>query len=169
MTSTLQAGRVRLGDVRLARPDRDRLRGPPGPAPAGDGPDARSTRSPSSALPPRIPGSASVFNDFAGGGYFYLDHRDRAVIPTTTRHVYVVAIGDPPAPRLERDYDLTGAVPLGDKIISALPDWSGRIWFASTNGVVGYVDPATGAVRSQRPARRSRTRSRWTRTAASTS
>ena len=37
----------------------------------------------------------------------------------------------------------------GDKIISALPDWSGRLWFASTNGVVGTVDPASGAVRSR--------------------
>ena len=37
----------------------------------------------------------------------------------------------------------------GDKIISALPDWSGRLWFASTNGVVGTVDPKTGAVRSR--------------------
>ena len=37
----------------------------------------------------------------------------------------------------------------GDKIISALPDWSGRLWFASTNGVVGTVDPASGTVRSR--------------------
>ena len=100
------------------------------------------------ALPPRVPGGASIFNDFAGGGYFYLDHLDRAVIPTTTRHVFVVAIGNPPAPRLEADYDLTGAVPAGDRIISALPDWSGRIWFVSTNGVVGNVDPVTRAIRS---------------------
>jgi hypothetical protein len=99
-------------------------------------------------LPPRIPGSVSIFNDFAGGGYFYLDHLDRAVIPTTTRHVFVVKIGDPPAPSVETDYDTTSAVPVGDRIISALPDWSGRIWFASTNGVVGTIDPATGAIRS---------------------
>jgi hypothetical protein len=98
-------------------------------------------------LPPRIPGGTSIFNDFAGGGYFYLDHRDRAVIPTTTRHVYVVAVGEDSQPVLERDYDLTGAVPAGDKIISALPDWSGRLWFASTEGVVGTVDQESGQVR----------------------
>ena len=34
-------------------------------------------------LPPRQPGGGNLFTDFAGGGYFYLDHRDRAVIPTT--------------------------------------------------------------------------------------
>ena len=36
----------------------------------------------------------------------------------------------------------------GDKIISALPDWGGRLWFASTNGVVGTVSES-GAVRSR--------------------
>ena len=41
-------------------------------------------------LPPRQPGAANPFTDFAGGGYFYLDHLDRAVIPTTTRHIWVV-------------------------------------------------------------------------------
>jgi hypothetical protein len=99
-------------------------------------------------LPPRVPGTGSVFSDFAGGGYFYLDDRDRAVLPTTTRHVYVVAVRGSNLVQ-ERDYDLTGAVPLGDKIISALPDWSGRIWFASVQGVVGTVDPGSGAVRSR--------------------
>jgi hypothetical protein len=98
-------------------------------------------------LPPRIPRGGSIFNDFAGGGYFYLDDEDRAVIPTTTRHLFVIAVrGDGFVQ--ERDYDLTGAVPVGDKIVSALPDWSGRYWFASTNGVMGTVDPASGAVRS---------------------
>ena len=58
----------------------------------------------------------------------------------------------------------------GDKIISALPDWSGRIWFVSTQGRGRHVDPATGAVQLARPAaRRSATRSRSTRPAASTS
>jgi hypothetical protein len=101
-------------------------------------------------LPPRMPGGGNLFTDFAGGGYFYLDHRDRAVIPTTSRHVYVVRqTGGGAGFELERDYDLTSAVLPGDKIISALPDWAGRLWFASTNGVVGTVDPASGAVRSR--------------------
>jgi hypothetical protein len=101
-------------------------------------------------LPPRMPGGGNLFTDFAGGGYFYLDERDRAVIPTTSRHVYVVRqTGGGTGFEIERDYDLTGAVLPGDKIISALPDWRGRLWFASTNGVVGTVDPASGAVRSR--------------------
>ena len=102
-------------------------------------------------LPPRVPGAGgNLFTDFAGGGYFYLDNRDRAVIPTTTRHVYVVRqTGGGTGFEIERDYDLSAVVLPGDKIISALPDWGGRLWFASTNGVVGTVDPASGAVRSR--------------------
>jgi len=95
-------------------------------------------------LPPRQQ-SANPFQDFSGGGYFYLDHRDRAVIPTTDRRILVVA----DAERVERAYDISEAVPSGDKVISALPDWSGRIWFATVGGVVGWVDPASGAVRGR--------------------
>jgi hypothetical protein len=101
-------------------------------------------------LPPRQPGGGgNPFTDFSGGGYFYLDHRDRAVAPTTTRHIYVVGETPGPGLALGRDYDLTGAVPSGDKVISALPDWSGRIWFASTEGVVGWVARRTGKVHSR--------------------
>ena len=90
-TSTLQVGVCASVTFDSRGPDRDRLRGPAGPAARGDGPDGRSRRSASSRCRRACPGGVSIFNDFAGGGYFYLDHRDRAVIPTTTRHVYVVA------------------------------------------------------------------------------
>jgi hypothetical protein len=101
-------------------------------------------------LPPRQPGGGNPFQDFAGGGYFYLDERDRAFVPTTTRHIWVVRVEQTllgPTFQLERDYDLMGAVPPGDKLISALPDWSGRIWFASVKGVVGTLDAGSGEVR----------------------
>ena len=35
-----------------------------------------------------------------------------------------------------------------DKLIAAMPDWSGRIWVVSTRGVVITVDPASGRTRS---------------------
>ena len=97
-------------------------------------------------LPPRQISSLSLFQDFTGGGYFYLDNRDRAVIPTSNRQVWVV--GTRNGVRLERAYNVGGVVPGGDRLISALPDWSGRIWFASTEGVVGTIDPASGVVRA---------------------
>src|SRR5262245_49727584 len=46
-------------------------------------------------LPPRQASSADPFKNVSGGGYFYLDQSDRAVIPTTTRHVFIVAEGGP--------------------------------------------------------------------------
>jgi hypothetical protein len=98
-------------------------------------------------LPPRQSVPANLFQDFTGGGYFYLDHRDRAIIPTTTRHIFVVGQTAAPGFRIERDYDVSGSLASDDKVISALPDWSGRIWFATIRGIVGAVDPAGGAVK----------------------
>ena len=101
------------------------------------------------ALPPRDPGTLnSLFTSFGGGGYFYLDNQDRAIIPTTSHHILVVGETSAPGFALERDYDVSGVVRSGDSILSALPDWSGRLWFASAKGFVGTVDPGTGAVKS---------------------
>ena len=52
-----------------------------------------------------------------------------------------------PAFSLVRDFDVTGAVPQGDALVSVLPDWSGRIWFISREGRVGAIDRNTGAVK----------------------
>jgi hypothetical protein len=100
-------------------------------------------------LPVRDLSQGNPFTSFAGGGYFYLDHRDRAVVPTTSRHVYVVGQTDAPDFELLGDHDLTEHVPQGDAIISALPDWKGRIWFASVDGVVGWVGRRSGRVQSR--------------------
>ena len=77
------------------------------------------------------------FTDFSGGGYFYLDQPDRAVIPTTTRHIWVVGETDGRSARVRRGARLRpqrARSPLGDTIISALPDWTGRIWFVTAPG-----------------------------------
>ena len=42
-------------------------------------------------------------------------------------------------------------MPPSDAIISALPDWSGRLWFVSRNGRRGSVDPATGTITRSTP------------------
>ena len=96
-------------------------------------------------LPPRTPGAGDPLTNFAGGGYFYLDDRDRAVVPTAERHIAIVAVrGDALVP--DGDIDATAVVAPTDQIISALPDYDGRIWFATKAGVMGIADPATGAV-----------------------
>jgi hypothetical protein len=101
-------------------------------------------------LPPRSVSGPNPFTDFSGGGYFYLDDRDRAVIPTNNRQVWVVKETSGPGFQLERAYDLNSAVTSDDKLFSALPDWNGRIWFASAKGVVGTIDPASGRVQPYR-------------------
>jgi hypothetical protein len=96
-------------------------------------PDTLAVRA-AQALPPRrpLPPGANVFNDFSGGGYFYLDDRDRAVIPTTDQRLLVFGIADGPRFVQERDYPLSSVLAPDDEVISALPDWSGRLGFAST-------------------------------------
>jgi hypothetical protein len=91
---------------------------------------------------------ANPFTDFSGGGYFYLDHLDRAVLPTNDRHLLVVGVQAGPSFAVARDYDLSGKVAPNDGIVSVLPDWSGRYWFVTRQGVVGTVDPASGAVQT---------------------
>jgi hypothetical protein len=84
-----------------------------------------------------------------GSAYMYLDDRDRAVV-TVTDHIWVVGqMGSTDSPTFEApiDYDLSGVVPLGDSIQSVMPDWEGRLWFATRkSGLVGVLEPTTGAV-----------------------
>ena len=84
------------------------------------------------------------------GGYFYLDHEDRAVVSTATRHLITYGVEGRGAKQhfvAGTDVDLTGAVADGDVIESALPDFKGNIWFVTLNGgKVGYIDHATGAI-----------------------
>src|SRR6476661_8618112 len=52
-------------------------------------PDSLATLA-SYELPPRQPGTFS-FSNFSGGGYFYLDQHDRAVVSTFTGHLMTLA------------------------------------------------------------------------------
>ncbi len=100
-------------------------------------------------LPPRqsISGG-SIFQDFTGGGYFYLDASDRVVTATTTRHIFVIA-ETPGGTAFKQvgDYDLSHVLTPTEKITSALPDSHGLLWFvARSDGVVGTLNFATRAV-----------------------
>ncbi|GAB3770100.1 hypothetical protein FB382_000691 [Nocardioides ginsengisegetis] len=104
-------------------------------------------------LPPRPASSAEhPFTAFGGGGYFYLDDRDRVVVPTSDGTIDVIEeTGDPDSPTLAlaKQYDVSAQV--GDSLIlSALPDWAGRIWYVTGSGVVGVVDPDSGATRARK-------------------
>src|SRR5437773_1297739 len=89
-----------------------------GPARAAPKPLATLASRP---LPPRDPSSGKIFNDFAAGGYFYLDNRDRAVVLTNDKHLYVIKEASGPGFAIDRDYDLSSVILPGDKGFSALP------------------------------------------------
>ena len=104
-------------------------------------------------LGPRSTSSLThTFTAFGGGGYFYLDNLDRAVVPTSDGRIDVVAESGPagaPTLSLQRQYDVSpyvGSAP----ILSVLPDWRGRLWFVTDSGVVGVVNPRTGQARAMR-------------------
>jgi hypothetical protein len=98
------------------------------------------------ALPPRQSVPTNVFQDFTGGGYFYLDSRNQVVTSTTTRHILV--IGETASGfAQEHDYDLSGVLSASEQITSALPDSHGLLWFvARTDGVVGTLNLSSGAI-----------------------
>jgi hypothetical protein len=99
-------------------------------------------------LPPRQQVPSNIFQDFTGGGYFYLDNKDEVVTATTTHHIYVIAeTPGLPGFTLVHDYPLTSVLSSNENITSALPDSNGLLWFVTkTDGVVGTLNFATGAV-----------------------
>jgi hypothetical protein len=81
-----------------------------------------------------------------GGGYFYLDQNDHLVVPSGDQISVLAVIDNPPqAPAFSvlNQYDLSAAVPAGDVINFVLPDFTGRLWFATKSGVVGVLQPET--------------------------
>jgi hypothetical protein len=93
--------------------------------------------------------------EYIGAGmYFYLDEDDRAVVPTTGNTVQVVQVPDLGSTdfTLVREYDLAGHTvpvrwPRRDSVAWVLPDWGGQVyWYATTAGMVGLIDQASGAI-----------------------
>jgi hypothetical protein len=92
---------------------------------------------------------AEMCADVDGPGSSYVDESDRAVVATRTREVQVVATRSAkgaPALTTATTWDLKPYVPYGDCLVSVAPDWSGRVWWVSEQGLVGTIDPASGRV-----------------------
>src|SRR4051794_9332421 len=98
------------------------------------------------------PAGTPEFQNFSGGGYFFLDGHDRVWSATKTNHLMVFkATRNGHAFRRLRDYDLTPYVRGKQRIPSALPDFRGRIWFVTkAAGKVGVLNPRTRAVHVKR-------------------
>lgn len=94
--------------------------------------------------PPNAAGPGA-FQNFTGGGYFFLDNKDRIWSATKSSHLVVIA-ENATGTKLSKvaDYDLTRVLSSDERVTSALPDFSGRIWFVSKkDGKVGVLDPKT--------------------------
>jgi hypothetical protein len=96
------------------------------------------------------PPGTKAYQNFAGGGYFFLDGQDRVWSATKTSHVFVIQVS-PDGRTLTQvhDYDLTSVLTSDERITSALPDFKGRLWFVSKkNGKVGILNTRTGRIRA---------------------
>ncbi len=96
------------------------------------------------------PPGTKAYQNFAGGGYFFLDGSDRVWVATKTNHIFAIGqSADGQQLVKKRDFDLTGVLDAStERITSALPDFSGRIWFVSKeNGKVGTINRKTGAIK----------------------
>lgn len=98
------------------------------------------------------PPGQKAYQNFAGGGYFFLDGQDRIWSATKTSHLFVLQVA-PDGRSITKvdDYDLTSVLEDNERITSALPDFQGRIWFVSkANGKVGILDTKTREVKAIR-------------------
>ena len=98
------------------------------------------------------PPGTKAYQNFAGGGYFFLDGRDRVWSATKTSHLFVLQVSaDGRTITKTHDYDLTSVLEPDERISSALPDFRGRIWFVSKkNGKVAILNTKTRKVRAIR-------------------
>jgi hypothetical protein len=100
---------------------------------------------------PDAPGT-KPYQNFTGGGYFFLDRKDQIWSATKTSHLFVIAVRDN-GRRLVKvaDYDLTGVLNDDERVTSALPAFDGKIWFVSKkSGKIGILDPRTKKIRVKR-------------------
>jgi hypothetical protein len=92
------------------------------------------------------------YQNFAGGGYFFLDRHNQIWSATKTQHLFVLRVAaDGRSISKVGDYDLTSVLAEDERISSALPDFRGRIWFVSKKGgKVGILNPRTRAIHVKR-------------------
>jgi hypothetical protein len=95
------------------------------------------------------PSGPTAFQNFTGGGYFFLDAHDRIWSASKTSHLLVLAQRNGGRRLVKvRDYDLTHVLKGDERVTSALPDFKGRIWFVSKkSGKVGVLDTKSRRIR----------------------
>jgi hypothetical protein len=91
---------------------------------------------------------ANPLTDLCGGTYFFLDADDIAYPSTGQKTILKVKVK--PDGRLDKQHEWSVAadMPEDDCLIATMPDWDGRIWFFTQQGVVGTIDRETGTVKT---------------------
>jgi len=88
------------------------------------------------------------FTDICGGTYFFLDKHDNAYPTTVDKQIWKVAVRPDGSLAKEKAWSVASAVPEDDCLIAVMPDWKGRIWFFTQQGVVGAISTGSGKVRT---------------------
>ncbi|GAB2777887.1 hypothetical protein GCM10027020_34240 [Nocardioides salsibiostraticola] len=89
-------------------------------------------------------------SELCGAGYF-VDQAGRLVLGAADRTVLIVESQDGRGEAdltVEATYDLGQEVEPDDCLVAVSPDWAGRIWWATQNGRIGFLEPDTGRLRA---------------------
>ncbi len=91
-----------------------------------------------------------IMKDTSGGAYFFLDNFDRAVLVDANQELNIISQvwdGNEVHFEIEKKYNLMDFLTENnhqeDLITSVLPDWEGRYWFVSRDGIVGVLNTIT--------------------------
>ena len=101
----------------------------------------------------QLPSSGNLF----GGVYTYLDPQNKMVLFDAAGHLlrighhygaggWALTVDDSidASPALSRACGTS----LCGGVVGIAPDWRGRVWFAATDGVAGFVDPVSGVTKT---------------------
>lgn len=112
--------------------------------------DPESMRKLTSLELPERAAASSEAEALCGHPPSYLDAADRVVVARADRRVQALRTSDgadDPDLTVDQSWDLRPFVPDGDCVVALVPDWSGRIWWASSAGLVGTIAADSGDVR----------------------
>lgn len=101
-------------------------------------------------LPDRVTTDDPVRADVCSGSRFYLDNGDRAIVVTTDGRIQSIGTADADGEAdltVAQTWNLSRLIGDDDCLVRALPDWSGRIWWASYEGKVGMLDTVAGGAK----------------------
>ena len=92
-----------------------------------------------------------IMNDTSGGAYHHLLSGDKPLIVDADNVLGIYAVHTIKN-RLtwvrEQHWDLQTSLPKGHLVTDAMPDWQGRYWFVTRQGLVGLLHPQTGSIKT---------------------